>query len=257
MLSYQHLYHAGNRADVHKHAILAYALDYLCQKPKPLSYIETHSGRGLYDLGAAEALKTGEAAAGIAQLEQRFDKAHPYRRALDLTRAAHGPRAYPGSPMVALSLLRESDRLSLAELHPQEFAALDGVMPPRVRLERKDGFDFAWSITPPKPRRGLLLCDPSFEVKQDYQDIPDFFHGLARKWNVGILMLWYPILPGEPHLPMTKALREDFPDSLLSETRFAQLTPGKGIMGSGMFVVNPPWGLEDEARRIEALVAAP
>ena len=106
MLSYQHLYHAGNLADVQKHALMAWMLDYLTQKDKPLSYIETHAGRGLYDLSAAEAVKTGEAEQGIGVLAAALPKSHPYARALARIRADHGPNAYPGSPLIARTLLR-------------------------------------------------------------------------------------------------------------------------------------------------------
>ncbi len=137
MLSYQHLYHAGNLADVHKHALLAWMLAYLAAKDKPLTYLESHAGRGLYDLGAPEALRTGEAAAGIGRLEAAFAPDHPYRQALDRVRAQHGPRAYPGSPMLAALLLRDSDTVHLAEQHPQEFAALAAAMLPwPVRVHR-------------------------------------------------------------------------------------------------------------------------
>ena len=257
MLSYQHLYHAGNRADVHKHALLAFMLAYLTAKPKPLSYIETHAGRGLYDLAAPEAERTGEAGAGIARLLPRFAPDHPYAVAVAAARAAHGPSAYPGSPMIAAQMARPDDRLHLAELHPQEYAALRAALGRKARVSQADGFELAQSLTPPEPRRGLLLCDPSYEVKADYARIPGFLAGIARKWNVGTLALWYPILPGAPHRPMTEALRAAFPEALLSEARFAQLRAGKGIEGSGLFVVNPPWGLAEEAARIEALVSAP
>lgn len=109
MLSYQHLYHAGNLADVHKHALLAWVLDYLTAKDKPLTYIESHAGRGLYDLSAPEAVKTGEAAQGIGRLEAQIDPEHPYRRILERVRLARGADAYPGSPMIAALSLRDSD----------------------------------------------------------------------------------------------------------------------------------------------------
>ena len=124
MLSYQHIYHAGNLADVQKHALLAWMLDYLTQKDKPLSYIETHAGRGLYDLTSPEAVKTGEATAGIARIEARFPPDHPYRRRLTEIRARYGTNAYPGSPMIAALTLRDGDTMHLAELHPQEHRAL-------------------------------------------------------------------------------------------------------------------------------------
>ena len=120
MLSYQHAYHAANLADVHKHAVLSWVLDYLCAKPKPLSYIETHAGRGLYNLAAPEAAKTGEAAQALAKTGDWFAPDHPYARQLAITRAAHGPSAYPGSPLIAAQMLRPGDRMHLAELHPQD-----------------------------------------------------------------------------------------------------------------------------------------
>lgn len=255
MLSYQHLYHAGNLADVHKHALLAAMLDYLTRKPKPLTYIETHAGRGLYDLSAPEAIKTGEAAAGIARAGDWFPADHPYARALAVIRAEHGATAYPGSPLIARHLLRPGDRLHLAELHPQERAALEATMGRSATIHPQDGFAMALSLTPPEPRRGLMLVDPSYEVKADYGRLPGFLADIHRKWNVGVLALWYPILPATPHEPMVKALETRFPEALRHEVRFPQLTPGKGIAGSGMFIVNPPYGLEDEAARLTALYA--
>ncbi|CUH76400.1 23S rRNA (adenine(2030)-N(6))-methyltransferase RlmJ [Tropicibacter naphthalenivorans] len=253
MLSYQHAYHAGNLADVQKHALLARALDYLTRKDKPLSYIETHSGRGLYDLAGAEALKTGEAAQGITLAEAWLPADHPYLTALNKVRAAHGKTAYPGSPLIAQNLLRDMDKLHLAELHPQEYTALRGaVRAPNTKTYQQDGFALAQSLCPPDPRRGLLLIDPSWEVKSDYQTIPKAMTTLAKKWNVGILMLWYPILTDGPHKPMLKALQASFPEALRHEVRFPPARKGHRMVGSGMFVVNPPWGLEDEAKRLTA-----
>ena len=243
MLSYQHAYHAGNIADLQKHAALAWALEYLTRKDKPLSYVETHAGRGLYDLEGAEARKTGEAAAGIGSLEGVLPEDHPLRGVLAEVRAAHGPAAYPGSPLIAETLLRDSDRMHLAELHPAEHAALSQVMV-RADIHRRDGFELAQSILPPTPRRGLLLCDPSYEVKRDYELVPKQFQQFAAKWNVGVLMLWYPILTDAPHKPMLRALERAFPDALRTEIAFPPVREGHRMVGSGMFVVNPPFGLE-------------
>jgi len=118
MLSYQHAYHAANLADVHKHALLAWVLDYLTRKDKPLSYIETHAGRGLYDLEGEAARKTGEAAQGFDRVAGWFGPDHPYAVQVARTRALHGVRAYPGSPLIAAQALRPGDRMHLAELHP-------------------------------------------------------------------------------------------------------------------------------------------
>ena len=140
MLSYQHIYHAGNLADVHKHALLAWMLAYLVTKDKPLTYLESHAGRGLYQLDAPEAVKTGEAAAGIARVADWFAPDHPYAARLAETRALHGPQAYPGSPLIAALSLRPTDRMHLAELHPQEVAALSNTMSAYpARVEQCDG----------------------------------------------------------------------------------------------------------------------
>ncbi len=125
MLSYQHGYHAGNLADVHKHALLAVMLDYLTRKPKPLFYLETHAGRALYDLQSIEARKTGEAAQGIGRVEGWFAPDHPYARILAAVRADHGPAAYPGSPLIAAYGLRDIDTLHLSHLHNSQLPAIE------------------------------------------------------------------------------------------------------------------------------------
>ena len=251
MLSYQHIYHAGNLADVQKHAMLSWMLAYLTQKDKPLCYIETHTGRGIYDLGSDEAIKTGEAAAGIGRVEARFAPDHPYRLRLAEVRAQWGPEAYPGSPLIAGLSLRETDRLHLAELHPQEFRALkENLALWEPHVEQKDGFEFALSLTPPLPRRGLMLVDPSYEVKADYDDIPGFLQNVARKWNVGVLVLWYPLLTGKPQAEMVRALKIAFPQGFCQEINFPPARDGHRMVGSGLFVVNPPYGLEEAAKEV-------
>ena len=260
MLSYQHAYHAGNLADVHKHALLAFMLDYLTQKEKPFTYLETHAGRGLYDLGSAEALKTGEAAKGITLAEARnwFAPDHPYARALAATRAQFGPRAYPGSPLVAATFLRPDDRATVAELHPQEYEALNEALAPfPVHARKMDGWQMALALTPPDPRRGLMLIDPSFEVKTDYDAIPKLIADVHRKWNVGVIALWYPILADRRHTPMARQLdAAQFPRAMRHEVRFPPARDGHGMVGSGMFVVNTPFGTETEAARQSRLFAS-
>lgn len=245
MLSYQHSYHAGNLADVQKHALLCWTVEYLTRKDKPLSYIETHAGRGLYDLSSPEAVKTGEAAAGIARREARLPADHPYRNALAAVRARWGAQAYPGSPLLALLMLRDGDVAHLAELHPQEHAALVaalGDFGPHIR--QQDGLAMALAVTPPTPRRGLMLIDPAYEVKADYDTVPRTMEAVHRKWNVGVLMLWYPILTSGAHLPMLDRLTAAFPGALRHEIRFPPARDGHRMVGSGLFVVNPPWGLD-------------
>ena len=258
MLSYQHAYHAGNPADVQKHALLAAMLGYLTAKDKPLTYIETHAGRGLYRLDAPEALKTGEAAAGVTRMERLFAPDHPYRAALAEGRTRHGATAYPGSPLLAALALRPGDAMHLAELHPQEHEALAALMAPfGARVVKADGLAMALALAPPRPRRGLVLIDPSWEVKDDYATIPRFVAALHRKWNVGVIALWYPVLTDARHAPMLATLAAAHPEALRHEVAFPPVREGHRMVGSGLFVVNPPYGLAEEAARISALFAAP
>lgn len=259
MLSYQHAYHAGNLGDVHKHALLSVALARLAEKDKPLSYLETHAGRGLYALDAAEAHKTGEAAQGILAVEKRgwFGPGHPYAQMLAQVRAAHGPMAYPGSPLIAGLLLRPDDRIIVAELHPQEHAALnEAMLPYPVAARKTDGLQMALALTPPDPRRGLLLIDPSYEVKDDYVTLPRLIAQVHRKWNVGIIALWYPILADMRHRAMLADLEAAaMAKTLRHEVRFPPARDGHGMVGSGLFIVNTPYGLADEAQRLSQLFA--
>ncbi|QQA44088.1 23S rRNA (adenine(2030)-N(6))-methyltransferase RlmJ [Pelagovum pacificum] len=254
MLSYQHAYHAGNMADLHKHSVLAVALDYLVQKPKPLTYIETHAGRGLYDLAGPEAARTGEAARGIGT--QALPDGHPLGRVLDAVRARHGRDAYAGSPLIATGLLRDEDRMHLAELHPQEHDALARVMrqqTPRPKVYRQDGAKLAMSLAPPDPRRGLCLIDPSWEVKSDYQEMPRLLAKLHRAWSVGVLILWYPVLTSGAHRPMLRAIGDALPEAEIHEIGFPPAREGHGMVGSGLVLINPPFGLKGELERLSSL----
>lgn len=258
MLSYQHIYHAGNLADVHKHALLAEMLAYLTAKDKPLTYLETHAGRGLYQLDAPEAVKTGEARAGIGRVRGAggLPEDHPLTAALREVVAGHGPNAYPGSPLVALNTLRPMDTVHLCELHPQEFAALR-VATARypVSLHHQSGWDAVMSIAPPTPRRGMVLIDPSYEIAKDYATIPDWIGKLHRKWNVGVIALWYPILTSGAHAPMLARLEAaGLPKTVRSEVRFAPAREGHRMIGSGLFVVNAPFGTEQAAQRVVAMI---
>ncbi len=257
MLSYQHAFHAGNLADVHKHALLAWMLDYLTRKDKPLSYIETHAGRALYDLSGAEAQKTGEAAQGITKVGDWFKADHPYAKARDAVTKTHGSHAYPGSPLIAANLLRANDSLHLAELHPGEFSALRDTVraqakakPIQYKLYHQDGAELVQSLCPPTPRRGLLLIDPPWEVKTDYDTWPQAIGQLATKWNVGIIALWYPILANGTDRAMVASLQKTHPDALIHEVRFSPAKKDHGMVGSGMFILRPPYGIDAECSRL-------
>lgn len=259
MLSYQHAYHAGNLADVHKHAVLALVLAYMARKPKPISYLETHAGRGLYDLSSKEALKTGEAASGVAAILDRFAVDHPYRRVVERVRAQLGPNAYPGSPLFAVDLAqdvdRSGDRIQLAELHPKEHEALVEAMPRSgVHIYKEDGFPWAARLCPPTPRRGLMMIDPSYELAHDYTGIAGFIEGLHGLWPVGVILLWYPILDSGEHEEMAAAiLAAGYKDTLCHEVLFKKAAGHHRLKGSGMIVINAPYTLSEELAELDRI----
>jgi 23S rRNA (adenine2030-N6)-methyltransferase len=256
MLSYQHAYHAGNAADLHKHAVLAEMLTRLTVKARGISYVETHAGRGLYDLDAPEALKTGEAARGVGAVA--LDPATPYGRAVAALRLEYGPRAYPGSPMIARALLRPQDRITLMELHPAEHAALRAAMTgDGVAIHRRDGREGVLALAPLKPRKGLVLVDPSYEVKAEYGETADFARALIAKWPEAVIVIWYPLLPAGRHRDLLAGLGT-LP-VLVDEVTF-EPAPERGMTGSGLAIVNAPHGTRDalrSARLVGALLFAP
>lgn len=259
MLSYQHIYHAGNLADVHKHAVLCYMLSYLVQKDKPICYIETHGGRGLYNLKSKEALKTGEAEAGIQKLlntEKISSKNQiPYYEALNKLQAQYGRDTYPGSPLFATHFLRPQDTAHIAELHPQEVIHLREVFkkhPRKIHICHEEGLKTANALIPPTPRRGLLMIDPSYEIKEEYKSIAAFITKMYEKWPIGIIALWYPILPSGLHMSMIEALRKNHPNALCHEVNFKAIKDHR-LQGSGMFVINPPYQTDEHCRIVEEL----
>lgn len=256
MLSYLHGYHAGNQADLHKHAVLAALLATMTQNAAPMSYIETHAGAGLYDLGGAEARKTGEAAAGIGRL--RIGRpADPYFGAIAAARARFGPDAYPGSPWIARRQLRACDRIWLFELHPREHPALRRhLRAPNVRVARRDGFAGALALAPPMPRRGLVFIDPSYEVKDEYGRTADFIAALLRVWPGAAVLLWYPLLPDDRHAPMTAALLDLLPPRLQGDERRFPPIRERGLTGSGLLLLNAPEGFDLARAGAQAAEAA-
>lgn len=240
MLSYQHGYHAGGPADLHKHIVLAELLARLTAKPRAISYVETHAGRGLYDLAGPEAAKTGEWAQGIGRIAP--DPATPFGHALAAARAAAGAAAYPGSPLIARALLRPQDRLALMELHPTEHAALRAAMrAPGVEIHRRDGFEGALALAPMKPRRGLVLIDPSFEVKAEYAAAATFVRRLLARWPEVTVLLWYPLLPAARHRELLAGL---YPLPVHIDEVAFDPTPERGMTGSGLALVNGSYGAE-------------
>ncbi len=249
MLSYQHAYHAGGPADLHKHIALAELLALLTRKARPLTYMETHAGRGLYDLASVETAKTGEAAAGIAKIDLPDC---PFTYALKVIRSRHGDTAYPGSPAIAQALLRPTDKIHLMELHPAEHAALKAnIKGAGVSIQHRDGYEGVLAISPPQPRKGLVLIDPSYEVKTEYLQVAEFTRKLVAKWPEATVLIWYPILKAARHKEMLVALRLPH---LVDEVSF-DLKENKGMTGSGLALVNAPYGAEAIFTRTHAIGA--
>ncbi len=253
MLSYQHAYHAGGPADLHKHSALAGILALLTEKPRPLSYLESHAGRGVYDLADPEAIKTGEALRGVGHVEPAD---HPYWSAIEATRATAGRTAYPGSPAIARALLRPDDRLTLMELHPAEHAALKAAMAgPGVAVHRRDGREGLRALTPPEPRRGLALIDPSYELKSEYVDTALLALEVWGRWPEGVLVIWYPLLPQRRHISLLGPIEAVAADSMIRDEVLFDEQPEYGMTGSGLVILNPPYGTAGALERAHAICA--
>lgn len=243
MLSYQHLYHAGNRADVFKHTVLVDLLSRLVRSSRPMTYIETHAGRGLYRLDAPEALKTGEAETGITallrtgQIDRRLDGI------IRKIREKQGVTVYPGSPVIARNILRSIDRMHLMELHPQEHRALQQTVKGRqVSVVFGDGYEEVLRLAPPQPRRGLVLVDPSYEVKSEYGYVVEWMGRLFGKWPDATVLLWYPVLDSGYHVAMLEAIRREY-GSMIQEAEAAWPGgPERAMRGCGLVLFNGPAG---------------
>lgn len=248
MLSYQHGYHAGGFADVHKHAALCLLLAHLLQKQAPFCVIDSHAGRGRYDLTGEQAGRTGEWQAGIGRLVNMAPESEGLRNYLDVVAGfnrAGGLLTYPGSPAIAARLMRGTDRLVLIEAHPAEHTVLFGTYrhDKRIHMHKRDGFEAMPALVPPSERRGLVLIDPSYEIKTEYQKVPKVVHGALQKWPSGIFAIWYPLLPDGRHMPLVAGL-----EALGSPLLVAELTgptPQRGLVGTGLAVINPPWRFAD------------
>ena len=258
MLSYQHAYHAGNKADVHKHGTLSVLLTRMKAKAKPMTYMESHAGRALYDLTAIESLKTGEAEQGILKCLQSGNPpmGHPYRTVLDKICKKHGDTAYPGSPLLANSFLDDQDEIHLMELHPAEYASLrDAMHWTKAHVHHRDGFEGVLSLAPPRPphpRRGLVFIDPSYEMKTEYADIAAFIKTLHAKWAEAVIVLWYPVLEAGLHYEMTDTLEAaGLKDITRREVRFKDRNTNHRLLGSGMFIINTPYGTDEAMDEVE------
>ncbi len=254
MLSYRHAFHAGNHADVLKHAVFVFVLQYLQRKDAPLLLLDTHAGAGFYDLGSPEALKLREFDGGIARVLAAPGAAPELVAAyLDLVREANPRHAivrYPGSPLLALRLRRPQDRAVFCELHPADHAALAAAIEGerRVLALQEDGLRALLAQVPPPEKRGLTLIDPSYEIKSDYEKVTTALAKAWAKFPTGCYALWYPVIERGRCEAMAEALAGAGVRKLYRlELGLAPDSPGRGMTGSGLFVVNPPYTLPDAA----------
>jgi 23S rRNA (adenine2030-N6)-methyltransferase len=251
MLSYQHLYHAGNNADCHKHGILCLLLARLKEKETPFSFTDTHSGRGLYDLTCFEAAKTNEFSDGIARiwnLDNWPASLAPYQKIIHDMNKKGGLHYYPGSPAIAAKLSRAQDRLSLYEFHPQELEALQENMgdEKRAQCHFTNGWEALNHPAPPE-NRGMVLIDPSYELKEDYELMAERLVNALKKWRNGMFVVWYPLLSSGAHHRMIEKIQESgIRKVMVSEIIFNDPDTKKGMYGSGMLIVNPPWQIEEQ-----------
>ncbi len=252
MLSYLHAYHAGNFADVLKHTCLIHTLDYLAQKSKPYFYLDTHSGPGLYRLDDSESQKNCEYQNGIGPLwgAQNLPEAiERYRSVIQNCNQANSETDltyYPGSPWLAAELSRPQDRLSFCELHPRECEVLtqNFQRDRRIKVFHQDGFQTAIATLPPKERRGLVLIDPPYEVKQDYQRVVEVLTACQKRFATGTYAIWYPVVKRSTIDTLLSQLKQSGIKNIqVFELGLQADTSERGMTSSGMILINPPWTL--------------
>ncbi|MDR1970296.1 MAG: 23S rRNA (adenine(2030)-N(6))-methyltransferase RlmJ [Treponema sp.] len=245
MLSYRHSFHAGNQADVLKHTVLIFCLDYLAQKTKPFLYADTHAGAGFYRLDGG--IQNREWPRGIGKVKGGGPMIARYLEVL-----GEKPEGYTGSPLIAAALLRPDDRGCCFELHPADFAALRDRLAGdrRFQVRKEDGLEGLKSLLPPTPRRGLIFIDPSYELKEDYPRLIGALEDSLRRFAGGLYLIWYPLLTGPKGLDYggdlmglygerrcRAELRFGLPEVRDPEDQKAHL------YGCGLVLFNPPWTL--------------
>jgi 23S rRNA (adenine2030-N6)-methyltransferase len=252
MLSYRHAFHAGNFADVLKHLVLDRILLHLVKKDKPVFCIDTHAGAGGYALTGEYARKNSEFETGIGRLWERNDLPAAVAEYVAVVRGFNRSErllAYPGSPYFEQHRLRADDRLVLCELHTTELELLKSfaLKDRRIRVVYGDGFQECIGFLPPPERRGLVLIDPSYEIKTDYRQVAEVLAKAYRRFETGTFAVWYPLIERHRIDRLEQAIqRSGIPRVQLFELGVAPDAHAHGMSGSGMIVVNPPWTLYAE-----------
>ena len=252
-MNYNHAFHAGNFADVFKHAVLTRIIEYLKRKPAPFRLIDTHAGSGAYDLAADASSRTGEWRAGIGALDPAA--MDPQARALlapylAVAEAARAGGRYPGSPALALALARPLDRLLFCELHPAALARLRACVgrDRRAKVIDLDGYTGLNAFIPPVERRGMVLIDPPFEAPDEFERLTEALLAAHAKWREGIYVAWYPIKERRGGERLVAALRgAGITDALRLELSVARPAADGPLVSNGLVVINPPFVLEAEA----------
>jgi 23S rRNA (adenine2030-N6)-methyltransferase len=254
MLSYRHSYHAGNFADVVKHLVLAETLAHLVKKDKPFDFVDTHAGAGLFDLHFGHAEKLKEYRDGIGKLwDGNYPELADYFGAI---RACNRPGCldyYPGSPLIARHFMRAQDRAWLFELHPADVKRLEKNVREnrRMRVACQDGHQGLLAVVPPASRRGLILIDPSYEVKSEYEQVVETIGKAYLKFSTGIFALWYPVVEREKVRELeSRFVAKGIRDIQQFELAIKTDSDDRGMTGAGMIVINPPWGLAEKMSRV-------
>lgn len=254
MLSYRHLYHAGNYADVIKHIVIIEILEHLVKKETPFDYIDTHAGAGLYNLQSEQATKLEEYTKGIGRLkpDEWPELASYFSRVAEHNRSA-ALRYYPGSPLIAMDYLRSKDRGWFFELHPNDVKRLqkNSANHKRVKVMAQDGFVGLLGLLPPISKRGLILMDPSYEIKADYERVFEIIAKGYKKCPTCTYALWYPVVDRH-HI---ERLEKRFINSGIKKIVQFELgvradQRGSGMTATGMIVINPPWQLQDKMAQL-------
>lgn len=258
MLAYRHAFHAGNHADVLKHLVLTQVLRHMGEKDKPYTLIDTHAGAGGYSLQGRYANKKHEYEDGIGRLWGRDDLPGPVADYVQRVREFNGGGAleqYPGSPALAQMLLRPADRLRLYELHPTDYRILESFLGkrPHTQVSMSDGFAALKAELPPPSRRGVVLIDPSYELKTDYAKVLAAVREAQQRFAEGLVLVWVPQvqLVEAAQLPhRLQAAAEAAPKGWLhARLSVAQADErGFGLVGSSMFVINPPHRLHGQLK---------
>lgn len=248
MLSYRHAFHAGNFADVLKHLVQVEILHYLQQKDKPFIYIDTHAGAGVYSLDSFESEKTAEHLNGISVIQhlEWTELARYLEQVQKVNQQQSTQTLYPGSPAIAQNMLREHDKAVMFELHPNDFKLLQNNMQDdaRIKVHNQDGFNGLLAMLPPQIKRGLILIDPPYEIKTDYQTVVDTLIKAHKKFATGTYALWYPVVERERVNILEKQLKDSGIRNIqLFELGLKADTTARGMTSAGMIVINLPWTL--------------